>query len=117
MSPLELPGQNLTLDETLRVMDVARELRDQRQTAEQVFRRGDARTQLRDKLVRAARLSGDQVTEAEIEAAIEQYLETLHTYEDPPPGLKRGLAYVWIWRHRILWGLAALAASAVFVWI
>ena len=51
-------------------MDVAREMRDQRETAEEMFRRDDLRIQLRDKLVRTARLSGDNVTEEEIELAI-----------------------------------------------
>ncbi|TWU23173.1 hypothetical protein Pla52o_27080 [Novipirellula galeiformis] len=116
MSQIELPGQNLTLNETLRVMDVAREMRDQRETAEEMFRRDDARTNLRNKLVRAARLSGDNVSEAEIEAAIDQYLATLHTYEDPQPGLKSLIAHLWIWRNRMLWSAAALAATGGLLW-
>ena len=66
---VELPGQNLTLEETLRVMDVAREMRDQREKAEEMFRRDDIRVALREKLLRSARLSGDTVTEQEIDAA------------------------------------------------
>ena len=34
---LQLPGENLTLQETLRVMDVAREMRERRETAEEIF--------------------------------------------------------------------------------
>lgn len=110
-SQAELPGQELTLQETLRVMDVARELRNQRQLAEEMFRRDDIRKSLRDKLVRTARLSGDDVTEAEIDAAIEQYMDTLHVYQDPPAGLKRFLAHCWVWRSRIGWSLAGIAAA------
>ena len=54
---IELPGENLTLQETLRVMDVAREMREQRETAEEMFRRDDIRKNLRDKLMRTARMS------------------------------------------------------------
>jgi len=113
---LRLPGEDLTITETLRVMDVARALRERRETAEEMFRRDDLRSQLRDKLVRTARMSGDNVTEAEIDAAIGQYLETLHTYHDPKPGVKRFLAHCWVWRGRILAGAAALGTIAGGFW-
>lgn len=113
---VQLPGENLTLEETLRVMDVAREMRERRETAEEMFRRDDLRTQLRDKLMRTARMSGDNVNEAEIEAAIAQYFDTLHTYEDPEPGFKRFMAHCWVWRGRILAGAATVAAVAGSFW-
>lgn len=113
---IRLPGQNLTLQETLRVMDVAREMRDQREKAEEMFRRDDVRTALREKLMRTARMSGDTVTEDEIDAAIGQYFETLHTYQDPPSGFKSFIAHCWIWRDRILWSMAGAAAAAGGLW-
>jgi len=112
----ELPGQDLTLEETLRVMDVAREMRDQREQAEEMFRQDDIRTALREKLMRTARMSGDNVTEAEIDAAIRQYLETLHTYEAPKAGFKNFMAHCWVWRDRILWSLAGVATTAGGLW-
>ncbi len=97
-------------------MDVAREMRDQRETAEEMFVRDDLRAKLRDKLVRTARLSGDNVTEAEIEAAITQYFESLHKYNEPEGGMKRFLAHCWIWRGRIMAGAAALATVVGSYW-
>jgi hypothetical protein len=99
----------LTIQQTLRIMDVARELRDRRETAEEMFRHDDLRSQLRETLMRTARMSGDNVTEEEIEVAIGQYIDSLHTYQDPEPGMKRFLAHCWVWRNRILVGAAALA--------
>ena len=113
---VELPGQNLTLEETLRVMDVAREMRDQREKGQEMFRRDDIRVALREKLLRSARLSGDTVTEQEIDAAISQYMETLYTYQDPPSGMKNFLAHCWIWRDRILWSVAGAAATLGGLW-
>ncbi len=113
---VELPGENLTLQETLRVMDVAREMRQQRETAEEMFRRDDIRNNLRDKLMRTARMSGDDVTEAEIEAAIDQYFDTVHTYEDPAAGLNTFMAHCWIWRDRILMGAVSIAVAAGGLW-
>ena len=111
-----LPGENLSLEETLRVMDVARELRDRRETAEEMFRRDDLRRDLREKLLRTARMSGDDVTEEEIEAAIQQYFDSVHTYQDPKRGMKRFLAHCWVWRGRIAAGAAALATLAGSFW-
>ncbi len=113
---IRLPGQDLTLEETLRVMDVAREMRDRRETAEEMFRRDDFRNELRQKLLRTAQLSGDKVTAAEIDAAIDQYLSRLHTYSDPEPGFKSFVAHCWVWRKRILAGVAATAFAAASLW-
>jgi len=110
-----LPGENLTIAETLRVMDVARELRQQRETAENLFRQDSVRVRLREKLLRTAELSGDRVTEAEIDAAIDQYLGNLHTYESPPFGFKKCVAYCWIWRHRIAVAMLVLGAAAAYL--
>lgn len=109
---IELPGENLTIEETLRVMDVAREMREQRETAEEMFRQDDVRSRLRDKLMRTARLAGDNVTEAEVDAAIDQYLATLHTYQDPKPGVQSFLAHCWIRRTQIIAGAVGLAVAA-----
>ncbi len=108
---IRLPGEDLSLNEMLRVMEVARELRRDRETAEEMFRRDDVRAELRTKLMRSAQLAGDRVTEAEVDVAIEHYFATLHTYEDPKPGIKRTLAHVWVWRKRIAAGVAAVAIT------
>ncbi len=113
---IRLPGEDLTIAETLRVLDVAREMRDQRETAEEMFRRDDVRAQLREKLMRTAQVSGDRVTEAEIDAAIAQYMDTVHTYSDPPAGMQNFLAHCWIWRGRIAFGLASAAALVGSMW-
>ena len=106
---VRLPGEDLSLNEMLRVMDVAREMRRNRDTAEEMFRRDEVRVELREKLMRSAQLAGDRVTKAEIDAAIDQYFATLNTYEDPKPGIKRAVAHAWVWRKRIAAGVAALA--------
>ncbi|MGB7324226.1 MAG: DUF6384 family protein [Rubripirellula sp.] len=110
------PLENLSLQETLRVMDVAREMRDRRESAEEMFRRDDLRAGLREKLLRTAKLSGDSVTEAEIDAAIRQYMDTLHVFHEPEPGLNRFMAHCWIWRNRIMAGAAAAAAVMGAYW-
>ncbi len=97
-------------------MDVAREMRDRRETAEEMFRREDLRGQLREKIMRTARLAGDKVSEAEVDAAIGQYFETLHTYRDPEPGIRSMIAHAWVWRGRIMMAAAAFATIAGSFW-
>jgi len=92
-------------------MDVARELRGNRDIAEEMFRRDEVRVKLREKLMRSARLAGDRVTEAEVDAAIDQYLATLNTFADPKPGLHTTFAHLWVWRKKILTGVATVAIT------
>ncbi len=106
-----LPGEHLTIDQTLRVMDVARSLRDDRETAQKLYRVDSVRKNLRDKLMRTAALSGDRVSESEIDAAIDQYLASLHRYEPPGPGLKRMMATAWVWRNALI--AAAVGAGTI----
>ena len=113
---MSLPGENLTIAQTLRVMDVARSLRDDRETAQKLYRVDSVRTRLRNKLMRAAELSGDRVTEPEIDAAIDQYFASLHRYEPPRPGFKRMIATAWVWRNQMIAAAVALATVAGAVW-
>ncbi len=108
---VRLPGEDLSLNEMLRVMDVAREMQRNRELAQEMFRRDEVRTELRSKLMRSAQLAGDRVTEAEIDAAIDQYFATLNVYKDPEPSFKRFLAHTWVWRKRIAAGVAAIAIT------
>jgi len=108
---IRLPGEDLSLNEMLRVMDVAREFRKNRDVAEEMFRRDEVRVELRAKLMRSAKLAGDRVSESEIDAAIDQYLATLNTYQDPKPGFQNVLAHAWVWRKRIVAGVAAVAIT------
>lgn len=111
-----IPGEGLSLNEMLRVMDVARELRRNRDVAEEMFRRDEVRLELRTKLMKSAAIAGDRVTESEIDAAIDQYFTNLNTYADPPSGLKSVLAHMWVWRRKIFAASAAFAIAIGGFW-
>ncbi|QDS96588.1 hypothetical protein FF011L_54000 [Roseimaritima multifibrata] len=113
---VEIPGENLSLNEMLRVMDVAREMGRDRATAEKMFQQEGVRAQIREKLLRSARLSGDQVTEAEIDAAIDQYFAGLNVYQDPPLNFNKMLAYAWIWSRYLTAAAGAVAAMVAMIW-
>lgn len=108
--PLTEP--RLTLDEMTRVMDVARTLRKQRSIAERELNRTETIAVLRDKLREAADLTGDPVTDEQIEIAIEHYFDNLHEFEPAEPGLSTFLASIYVRRTSIAVTVISLAALA-----
>ncbi|MEL6896052.1 MAG: DUF6384 family protein [Planctomycetota bacterium] len=110
-----LPDQDLSLNEMLRVMDVAREIRQQRSTAERMFQQDDARAKIREKLMRSAAVTGEQVTEAEVDAAIDQYFANQHTFQAPESGFNTFVAHLWIRRTQVAWVLGTLVVAAAGV--
>jgi hypothetical protein len=106
---------DLSLDETLRIMDVARALRRERDVAELQFNRAEIRARLRDRLLASAESTGDQFTPAEVDAAIEQYFNNLHTYRDPPWSMSLLFAHLYIRRGRVL--LLMILCAALIWWL
>lgn len=107
ITPTSTP-ENLSLPEMLRVMDMARAMRDERTAVERELNAEETRRILRDKLLESAKLTGETVTPAEVDAAIEQYFNSLHTYRDPPLGWSSFLAHLYIRRWSLLWGSLGL---------
>jgi hypothetical protein len=108
---------DLPLAEMLRIMDVARTLRQEREIAEEQFNREEARALLRQRLKASTEITGSQVTEAEIDAAIESYFNNLHTYRDPPWGVQVFLAHLYVRRVQVLLLLFVTTALAVGLWL
>jgi len=92
---------NLPLAEMLRIMDVARTLRQEREVAREQFNREEARTLLRERLKASTEITGSQVTEEEIDAAIESYFNNLHTFHNPPWGVQVFLAHLYVRRVQV----------------
>ena len=104
-------GESLSLAETMRIMDVAGALRQQRERAEQEFAVDEVRLHLRRQLLETARVTGDCVTEHEVDAAIEHYFENLHTFHEPPGSVSVFFARLYIRR----WALFLIASAVVAV--
>ncbi|QDT53622.1 hypothetical protein Pan44_16450 [Caulifigura coniformis] len=86
----------------LRIMDVARTLRQEREIAREQFNREEARALLRERLKASTEITGSHVTEEEIDAAIESYFNNLHTFHDPPWGVQVFLANLYVRRVQVL---------------
>lgn len=91
----------LSMGESLRILDVALELRQQQDTALAELNQDEIRRQLRKKLLETAELTGESVSADEIDVAIGHYFDTLHSYRDPPLNFSVWLAHVYIRRGRV----------------
>jgi hypothetical protein len=107
---------DLPLAEMLRIMDVARVLRQEREIAREQFNREEAKTLLKQRLKASSEVTGSTATDEEIDAAIESYFNNLHTYRDPPWGLQVLLAHLYVRRVLAAVILVMLAVLGAGVW-
>lgn len=96
----------------LQILDAASTLRKERTKASLALEGHETKRMLRDRLLEAARVSGDRVTEAEVEAAIERYYATLHAFEPAEAGWELWLAKLYIRRGRIV-----AIGGGIVVWL
>ena len=104
---------HLSLNEMLRVMDVATELRKQRESVEKELAIDETRQMLRERLLAATRITGERVSETEVDTAIAQYYSTLYTFREPPASLDLRLAQAYVRRGQIGVTLVLMLARLV----
>lgn len=98
------------------MMDMARTLRDERAAVEREFNADETRALLREKLLASTKISGDTITPAEVDAAIELYFNNLHTYRDPPLRFEVFLAHLYVRRWLLLWSGVGLVILGTVLW-
>jgi hypothetical protein len=109
-------GERLSLAEMSRIMDVAATLRREQEIVNQQLNIDQIKAKLRERLLEAAKVSGDPVTEAEVAVAVEQYYERLHEFREPPASFAKFLAHVWVRRGPILKAAAAIVVALGVIW-
>jgi hypothetical protein len=109
-------GQKLSLEEMSRIMDVAATLRKERALVDQQLNIDQIKAKLRERLLEAAKVSGDPVTAAEIDAAIASYYDQLHEFREPPAGFQTFLAHLWCLRRSLFKWLLGLVGVGALLW-
>jgi Family of unknown function (DUF6384) len=99
--PPSKKSSSLSLSEMMRIMDVATEMRNRRETVEKEFAVDETKRLLREKLLQTTSITGERVTEAEVDAAIEAYFSTLYTYREPTGSLSLMLAHLYVRRGHL----------------
>lgn len=111
------PPQKLTLEQTLRIMDVATTLRKEQAVVEQQLNIEQTKAMLRQRLLDAAKVTGEPLTEEQVDLAIEHYYDKLHVFEEPEWSLELALAHVYVMRNKIIgWTVAIGAVAGAFAW-
>ena len=114
-APSAAAAINASMNDMLRMMDVASALRRERETAEAQLDLATAKQQLRKRLMATAEAAGEDVKIEEIDAAIDEYFKRQHRYEDPPASWGRFWASVWVMRNKLLVALLLVLLLAAIV--
>ena len=107
---------DLSLQDMLKIMDVAREMRQDRELVLQELSHEERVSRLRERLLASTELTGETATPEEVDAAIELYFDNLHTFREPQFGLQVLLAHLYIRRWKLLISGTLLLALGSSLW-
>ncbi|WP_164101593.1 DUF6384 family protein [Candidatus Laterigemmans baculatus] len=103
--------------ETLRVMDVAREVRKSGRPAEHAVADSEFHVELCENLLQTAHRAGDSADATDIDAAIDSYLLNRFVYTDPPWSFSLLVAHLWVRRRGAILLALVLLVSFLFLWL
>ncbi|MCA9054615.1 MAG: hypothetical protein KDA75_12310, partial [Planctomycetaceae bacterium] len=107
---------DLSLNEMLQVLDVARALHRDQEIVDAELNKEELLATLRERLMASAVAAGDKVTQAEVDTAIRVYFENLHKYADPPMSMAVFFAHVYVRRRLIALSLGFCAIVVGLTW-
>ncbi len=109
--------QQLTLEQTLRIMDVATTLRKEQALVEQQLNIEETKAMLRERLLDAAKITGERLTEEQVDIAIEHYYDKLHVFEAPEWSVGLVMAHLYVMRGTIIkWTITLGATAGLLGW-
>jgi hypothetical protein len=106
----------LSLPEMIRIMDVATVLRKEQEIIEEQLNLDQIKVRLRERLLEAARVSGEPITAEQIDVALADYYDKLHSFEEPAWSWNVLLAHLYVHRITIVKWAVTIAAVAGLVW-
>ncbi len=106
----------LSMAEVLRIMDVATAIRQDREVVEEQLNLDELKARLRDRMIATAKVTGEEVTPAEVDAAITQYYQSLYTFHEPEPSFNLILAHAWVRRNQIIKSGGAAVLALILTW-
>lgn len=109
---VEAPPEELTLEQTLRIMDVATTMRKEQAVVDQQLNIEETKAMLRERLLDAAKVTGEHLTEEQVNIAIEHYYDKLHVFDQPKWSFEYFMANVYVMRGTIIKWTVALGATA-----
>ncbi|QEG35061.1 DUF6384 family protein [Bythopirellula goksoeyrii] len=108
--------KQLSLEELLRIMDVATTLRKEHDVVEEQLNLDQIKVRLRERLLEAAKVTGERVTAEQIDTAIENYYDKLHTFEEPKWSFSVLMAQIYVRRATIIKWAIGIGAIVALLW-
>ncbi|MDZ4656538.1 MAG: DUF6384 family protein [Bythopirellula sp.] len=108
--------EQLSLPELIRIMDVATELRKGQEVVEEQLNLDQIKVRLRERLLEAAQVAGESVTAEQIDAAIDDYYDKLHSFEEPKWSVHVLLAHLYVQRVTIIKWVIGIGALVGMYW-
>lgn len=108
--------EQLSLPELIRIMDVATELRKGQEVVEEQLNLDQIKVRLRERLLAAAQVAGEPVTAEQIDAAIDDYYDKLHSFEEPKWSFHVLLAHFYVQRVTIIKWAIGIGAMVGMYW-
>jgi len=110
------PSEAMSVAEMLRIMDVATAIRQDRELVDEQLNLDALKERLRDRMIAAAKVTGEDVTPEEVDAAIAKYYSSLHAFHEPPLSPSLALAHLWVRRESILRWTVLVVGSTMLIW-
>ena len=113
--------QNLKLDEFLMMVDVATTVRQKQEEVNKQLNIYEVRAELKNRLQETAQVSGEQLTDFQIESAINSYFDGLYSFQEPQRDFGTRIAEIYVERGRLAkkFGIPPLigVAAAGLIWL
>jgi hypothetical protein len=111
----------LNLDEFLRMVDVATTVRNKQEEVSQQLDIREVREDLKKRLLKTAEVTGEQLTDFQIETAVSNYFQGLYSFQEPERDFGTKFAEIYVERKRLArkFGLPPLVAgiAAGAIWL
>ena len=112
--------ENINLNDFLNMVDVASAARHLDEAVDKELKLDDKKTELRKKLLDAANASGEPLTPAQADVAVENFFKGLYSFKEPKRTFETKLAELYVDRAKIgyNYGIPTLAAGvcAGIIW-
>jgi tetratricopeptide (TPR) repeat protein len=108
-------GEDLTLADMMKILDVAHSLQADRETVNEQLSIEKQKANMRERLLASRDITGAGYNDAELDAAIDLYYDNLHRYQEPK-GMNAMLAHAYIRRGPIGATVGGVAAASALVW-
>ena len=93
--------QDLKLDEFLMMVDVATTIRQKQEEVTEQLNINEVRDKLKRRLQETAQVSGEKLTDFQIESAINNYLDGLYSFQEPQRDFGTKVAELYVERGRL----------------